>query len=91
VQSSVAATRAFARTRRTGYPPVGINGDGRRNACKDTIAAANAAGRRGTFYLLPEHGIKGNSHMMMLDKNNLAVADAILGWLDGVTQNTADR
>jgi pimeloyl-ACP methyl ester carboxylesterase len=70
---------------------VGINGDGRRNACKDTIAAANAGGGRGTFYLLPEHGIKGNSHMMMLDKNNLAVADVVLGWLDGVTQKTAAK
>jgi pimeloyl-ACP methyl ester carboxylesterase len=70
---------------------VGINGDGRRNACKDIIAAANAAGGRGTFYLLPEHGIEGNSHMMMLDKNNLAVADVILGWVDGVTRNTAAK
>jgi pimeloyl-ACP methyl ester carboxylesterase len=70
---------------------LGINGDGRRNACKDTITAANAAGGRGTFYLLPEHGIKGNSHMMMLDKNNLAVADVILGWLDGVTQKAAAK
>jgi hypothetical protein len=30
---------------------------------------------------LPEVGIRGNSHMMMQDRNNLAVADYILGWL----------
>jgi hypothetical protein len=29
--------------------------------------------------------------MMMLDKNNLAVADVILGWVDGVTGNTAAK
>jgi hypothetical protein len=30
---------------------------------------------------LPQVGIKGNSHMMMMDKNNLQVADVIQGWL----------
>jgi hypothetical protein len=30
---------------------------------------------------LPSVGIKGNSHMMMQDKNNLVVADYILAWL----------
>ena len=33
------------------------------------------------FLLLPDNGIKGNSHMMMLDKNNLQVADMIIAWL----------
>jgi hypothetical protein len=28
--------------------------------------------------------MKGNSHMMMHDKNNLQVADFILDWLHGV-------
>ena len=27
-------------------------------------------------------GIHGNSHMMMLDKNNLQLADLILKWID---------
>jgi pimeloyl-ACP methyl ester carboxylesterase len=70
---------------------IGINGDARRNGCKDTIAAINATGGRGTFYLLPEHGLKGNSHMMMLDKNNLAIADVILGWLDGVEKQASAK
>ena len=30
---------------------------------------------------LPEIGIKGNSHMMMLDKNNLQIAGIIDDWL----------
>ena len=33
---------------------------------------------------LPDAGIKGNSHMMMQDRNNLQVADFILDWLQGV-------
>ena len=30
---------------------------------------------------LPEIGIKGNSHMMMMDRNNLQIADLIEDWL----------
>lgn len=30
---------------------------------------------------LPDAGIKGNSHMMMMDKNNDQVADLIQKWL----------
>ena len=29
-----------------------------------------------------ETGIRGNSHMIMQDKNNLQVADLILKWID---------
>ena len=32
---------------------------------------------------LPEVGIKGNSHMLMQDKNNGAIADVIQTWLIG--------
>ena len=31
---------------------------------------------------LPKLGIKGNSHMLMQDKNNLQLADLILAWID---------
>ena len=31
---------------------------------------------------LPKLGIKGNSHMLMQDKNNLQLADLILTWID---------
>ena len=30
----------------------------------------------------PALGIHGNSHMFMLDKNNLQIADLILKWID---------
>jgi hypothetical protein len=29
-----------------------------------------------------ETGIRGNSHMIMQDKNNLQIADLILQWID---------
>jgi hypothetical protein len=31
---------------------------------------------------LPKLGIRGNSHMLMQDKNNLQLADLIIGWID---------
>jgi len=31
---------------------------------------------------LPKMGIKGNSHMLMQDRNNLDLADLILQWID---------
>ena len=59
----------------------GANGDKRRTACQEATKVINAAGGKGTFLLLPEAGIAGNSHMMMMDKNNLQVADLPLKWL----------
>jgi hypothetical protein len=60
---------------------VGPNGDERRNGCAATVAAIKSAGGTARFLLLPEAGQKGNSHMMMMDKNNLAVADLIIAWI----------
>jgi hypothetical protein len=35
-----------------------------------------------TFIHLPELGIHGNTHMFMLDKNNLQIADLLFDWID---------
>ena len=35
-----------------------------------------------TFMLLPELGFHGNTHMFMLDRNNLEIADLLLRWID---------
>jgi pimeloyl-ACP methyl ester carboxylesterase len=45
------------------------------------LAKVTAAGGRVDIIDLPDVGINGNSHMIMMDKNNLAVADVILKWL----------
>jgi pimeloyl-ACP methyl ester carboxylesterase len=58
-----------------------VNGDARRNGCLAAVNAIKAAGGRAALTLLPEIGIKGNSHMMMMDKNNLQVADVVWKWL----------
>ncbi len=41
-----------------------------------------AAGGDAELMELPKMGIKGNSHMLMQDKNNLQLADLILTWID---------
>jgi len=40
-----------------------------------------AAGGKVDVVNLPEIGIKGNSHMLMMDKNNTQTADLIHKWL----------
>ena len=42
-----------------------------------------AAGGIADVVDLPKAGIKGNSHMMMMDKNNAEVAALIQTWLEG--------
>jgi len=63
----------------------GPNGDERRKSCSSTVDALRTAGGTGKFMLLPDLGIKGNSHMMMMDKNNLQIADLVIGWIGEVT------
>jgi hypothetical protein len=40
---------------------------------------------------LPKMGIKGNSHMLMQDRNNLKLADLILAWLDSHVDKKAGK
>ena len=49
------------------------------SAHKEPQVAAKPA----TFVDLPDVGIKGNSHMMMMDRNSDQVADLIQKWLVG--------
>ena len=45
------------------------------------IAAANAAGGKAELLVLPDIGIKGNTHMLMQDDNSLDIADILLDWI----------
>jgi hypothetical protein len=45
------------------------------------LAGVKASGGNPEVVNLPEVGIKGNSHMLMMDQNNLDVADFIQAWL----------
>jgi hypothetical protein len=49
--------------------------------CRAFIAAANAAGGKAELMVLPERGIRGNSHMLMQDRNSLQVADILIDWI----------
>jgi hypothetical protein len=51
-------------------------------ACAKEIQQINGAGGDITFLSLPAIGIHGNSHMMMMDNNNLQIADILIEWID---------
>ena len=46
------------------------------------IGRLKTAGGRAEMLAPPDRGIKGNSHMIMQDRNHLQIADLILMWID---------
>jgi hypothetical protein len=65
--------------------------------CQDTVTAINArrAAKQGTaraeYMKLDEMGILGVTHMMMLDKKNLEIADIMLGWVNKNVHGNSKR
>jgi hypothetical protein len=57
------------------------------DGCKKFVDQVKAAGGEAEMMSLPAFGLKGNSHMLMQDKNNLQVADLILAWIDQHAEN----
>ncbi|MGA3403426.1 MAG: hypothetical protein ABSC95_29785 [Acetobacteraceae bacterium] len=57
--------------------------------CRDFAASIRSEGGDVTFLHLPEIGIHGNTHMFMLDKNNLQIADLLLEWIDSHVEHPA--
>ena len=53
----------------------------RLKGCREFTQAANKAGGKVTNYVLPEHGVAGNSHMLMQDKNNIQIAEMLAEWI----------
>ena len=51
-------------------------------ACQALIGRIKDAGGQAEMLNPPDRGIRGNSHMIMQDKNNLQIADSILQWID---------
>ena len=47
------------------------------------LGRLKAAGGDAQVLNPPDRGIRGNSHMIMQDKNNLRIADLILQWIEG--------
>jgi pimeloyl-ACP methyl ester carboxylesterase len=54
----------------------------RLKSCREFITAANAAGGKAELLLLPDIGIRGNSHMLMQDRNSLQIADLLMTWIE---------
>jgi pimeloyl-ACP methyl ester carboxylesterase len=50
-------------------------------SCRSTADRIRAAGGTARNLVLPDVGIFGNSHMLMLDKNSDQIADIIVDWL----------
>jgi len=51
-------------------------------ACQALIGRITSLGGDAQMLNPPDRGIRGNSHMIMQDKNNLQIADLILQWID---------
>ena len=50
--------------------------------CQALIDRLKKAGGQAQMLSPSETGIRGNSHMIMQDRNNLQIADLILKWID---------
>lgn len=59
------------------------------DGCKTLVDQIRKAGGDSTMMHLPEMGIRGNSHMLMQDKNSDRIADLVLAWLDQHVDRTA--
>jgi pimeloyl-ACP methyl ester carboxylesterase len=69
-------------------PAVIVTGEASFRATMDDCTGAflAQAGAKPDRLALSEHGIHGNGHMMMLEANNGAVADAIIDWIVAKTR-----
>ena len=52
------------------------------NGCRTFIEQLKKAGGDAEVMYLPELGIKGNSHMLMQDRNSNQLADLLIAWID---------
>ncbi len=56
-----------------------------RQACEHWLQALRQAGVRADTLDLPAQGVSGNSHLPMMDRNNLQVADLVQAWIRQAT------
>jgi hypothetical protein len=61
-----------------------VTGEASYHAAYDHCTAAylEQAGAHNTFIRLADQGVRGNGHMMMIEKNSNAIAAVIAQWLD---------
>jgi pimeloyl-ACP methyl ester carboxylesterase len=51
--------------------------------CQAFVERVNAGNGKAEMLYPPELGIRGNTHLIMMDRNNLEIADLILDWIEG--------
>ncbi|MGD9510728.1 MAG: hypothetical protein AB7I59_31540 [Geminicoccaceae bacterium] len=51
-------------------------------SCRTFVKQLKKLGGDAWVVALPDFGIRGNSHVLMQDKNNLKIADLVLKWVD---------
>ena len=56
-----------------------------------TVKYLNQAGVHPTWTKLADIGIHGNGHMMMLEKNNMQIAEVMARWLDKVAATGSNK
>jgi pimeloyl-ACP methyl ester carboxylesterase len=61
------------------------------DSCNAYVAAVNKAGGDAEMMHLPALGIKGNSHMLMQDRNSDQLADLVIAWIDKHVEKSAKR
>jgi hypothetical protein len=52
------------------------------DTCQKFVDQVAAVGGDAQMMHLPKLGIRGNSHMLMQDKNSLQLADLLINWID---------
>ena len=65
-----------------GVPGSFVNWQTSADSCQAFVDKVNAAGGDATMMQLPKLGIRGNSHMLMQDKNSDEIADLVIEWID---------
>ena len=61
------------------------------NSCNTFIGQLRKAGGDAQMMYLPAMGIKGNSHMLMQDRNSNQLADLVISWIDSHVENGKAR
>jgi hypothetical protein len=59
-----------------------VNWQTAHDSCQALVVKMTAAGGDAEMMHLPKLGIKGNSHMLMQDKNSNEIADLVIEWID---------
>ena len=59
-----------------------VNWQTAHDTCLALVDKMRAAGGDAQMMHLPKLGLKGNSHMLMQDKNSLEIADLVIEWID---------